>query len=142
MKIREVRAAAIDIAPNPKTNPRVPRLPDAPHFGGPMSRYPEYSRATWSPGDWKRTVCVVTADDGTWGMGMTLFSGPVVRVINDHLAKMLVGQDPMATEKLWDVMQRSTASYGTAGLASYAISAVDNALWDLKGKLLKRPVYE
>jgi len=43
---------------------------------------------------------------------------------------------------MWDMMQRVTAQYGTAGLASYAISAVDNALWDLKGKVLKRPVYE
>ena len=48
----------------------------------------------------------------------------------------------MATEKLWDVMRRSSAPYGSAGLASYAISAVDIALWDLKGKLLGRPVYE
>ena len=48
----------------------------------------------------------------------------------------------MATEKLWDVMRRISAPYGSAGLASYAISAVDNALWDLKGKLLGRPVYE
>ena len=48
----------------------------------------------------------------------------------------------MATEKCWDVMRRISAQYGTAGLASYAISAVDNAIWDLKGKLLGRPVYE
>ena len=48
----------------------------------------------------------------------------------------------MATEKLWDVMVRSTAAYGGQGLASYAISAVDTALWDLKGKLLQKPVYE
>jgi L-rhamnonate dehydratase len=39
-------------------------------------------------------------------------------------------------------MRRISAPYGSAGLASYAISAVDTALWDLKGKLLGRPVYE
>ena len=48
----------------------------------------------------------------------------------------------MATEKLWDMMRRSAAPYGAIGVASYAISAVDNALWDLKGKLLGLPVYE
>ena len=55
---------------------------------------------------------------------------------------MLAGQNCLATEKLWDMMQRITTPYGTAGLASYAISAVDIALWDLKGKLLGHPVYE
>ena len=48
----------------------------------------------------------------------------------------------MATEKAWDIMRRVTAQYGSQGLASYAISAVDNAIWDLKGKILNRPVYE
>jgi len=48
----------------------------------------------------------------------------------------------MATEKMWDLMRRASAQYHTAGIPSYAISAVDNALWDLKGKLLGVPVYE
>ena len=48
----------------------------------------------------------------------------------------------MAIEKHWDLMRRASSPYGTHGLTSYAISAVDNALWDLKGKLLGRPVYE
>ena len=48
----------------------------------------------------------------------------------------------MATEKLWTMMIDSSVHYSAAGLAGYAISAVDLALWDLKGKLLGRPVYE
>jgi len=73
---------------------------------------------------------------------MTTSAGPLTSVINDHFAPVLRGQNCMATEKIWDMMQRISSPYGTAGLASYAISAVDNALWDLKGKLLGRPVYE
>jgi len=142
MKIREVRAVAVDIAPNIKTKARVPKQREAAHFGNPMARYPDYVRNAWQPDNWTRAACIVTAEDGTWGLGMTNNSGPVTRLINDHLAKLIVGQDCMATEKLWDVMQRATAQYGTAGMASYAISAVDNALWDLKGKLLKLPVYQ
>ena len=44
----------------------------------------------------------------------------------------------MATEKLRDMMRRASSQYGTAGVASYAISAVDNAIWDLKGILLEK----
>ncbi len=62
-------------------------------------------------------------------------------VINEHLAPQLIGQDCLAIEKIADMMFRLTKPYGTQGLASYAISAVDLALWDLKGKLLDQPVY-
>ena len=143
MKIKEIRAVPIDLVPKPTTEPRVPRQPDAPDWVSPMVRYPEYPRSGWGPGEsWRRTACVVTAEDGTWGLGLTLHSGPVTRLINDHFAPVLTGQSCMATEKLWDIMQRITSPYGTAGLSSYAISALDNALWDLKGKLLGVPVYE
>jgi len=140
MKIKSIRAAIVDIAPRPTTTPRVPHHPGN-GFVSPMHRYPELPRRLWST-PWKRTACVVTADDGTWGLGLSIHGGPVERIINDQFAPVLVGQNCLATEKLWDVMQRVTAPYGTAGLASYAISAVDLALWDLKGKLLGVPVYE
>ncbi|HEX2323757.1 MAG TPA: enolase C-terminal domain-like protein [Chloroflexota bacterium] len=140
MKIKEIRAAGIDLAPQPKTAPRVPRQA-VPGFGSPMARYPDISRSDWSV-RWRRTACVVEAEDGTFGVGLTNFGGPVEQIINGHFAPVLRGQDCMATERAWDVMRRISAPYGSAGLASYAISAVDNALWDLKGKLLGRPVYE
>jgi L-rhamnonate dehydratase len=85
---------------------------------------------------------VAIADDGTWGFGLAVHGDPVVHVINDHLAPALVGEPCMASEKHWDLMGRATAAYSSSGLASYAISAVDVALWDLKGKLLGHPVYE
>jgi L-rhamnonate dehydratase len=140
VKIKEIRAAAIDITPRPTTQPRVPKQPTE-GFGAPMARYPDVKRASWA-NPWHRTACVVTADDGTFGLGITTHGGPVEQIVNGHFAPALRGQDCMATEKAWDVMRRASAQYGTAGLASYAISAVDNALWDLKGKLLGRPVYE
>ena len=106
----------------------------------PMRRYPDLL-PDWN-GRWTDLACVVTARDGTWGFGFGSFSPPAVSIINDHLGPLITGQSSMATEKLFDVMQRATAHYGTSGLASYAISAVDMALWDLKGKVLQRPVYE
>ena len=142
MKIKEIRAAAVTLTPPMKTEPRVPAIPGAGHFTSPMARYKdEFGGRGWSE-NWDRTACVVTAEDGTWGVGFTTLSGPVVSIINDHFAPLLEGQDAMSIEKHWDLMRRSSSSYGTHGLASYAISAVDNALWDLKGKLLGLPVYE
>ena len=140
MKIKEIRAVAVDVTPRPKTTPRVPRQATN-GFVSPMARYPEFPRSSWTS-RWTRTACIVTAEDGTWGFGLGIHGGPIERVINDHFAPVLVGQNCTATEKLWDVMQRISAPYGTAGLTSYAISAVDLALWDLKGKLLGVPVYE
>jgi L-rhamnonate dehydratase len=140
VKIKSVRAATLDVAPAMKTQPRVPRQ-ETDGFVSPLQRYPDLKRGDWHA-HWKRSGVVVEADDGTWGFGMTNHAGPVNEIVNGHFAHLLAGQDCMATEKLWDMMRRSSAPYGTQGLASYAISAVDNALWDLKGKLLRRPVYE
>jgi len=140
MKIRSIRAAIIDLPQQPTTMPRVPKQPTN-GFISPMARYPEFRKPDWTAA-WKRVACVVTAEDGTWGLGVTLHAGPVERIINDHFAPLLTGQNCLATEKLWDVMGRAASPYGVPGLTSYAISAVDTALWDLKGKLLGRPVYE
>jgi len=91
-------------------------------------------------------ACVVTLDDGTWGFGATAYAGPVVPIINDHLAPFVVGAEVETTEdleRLWDRMDRATgAHYGTTGLASYAVSAVDLALWDCFGKRAGRPVWQ
>lgn len=139
MKIKEIRAIAVNLTPQQKTPPRLAQK-NSTVFTSPMARYPDFSRDAWSAG-WDRVACVVTAEDGSWGLGLTTHSGPVLSLINDHLAPLLVGQDCMATEKAWDLMRRASADYHTAGLPSYAISAIDNALWDLKGKILKCPVY-
>jgi L-rhamnonate dehydratase len=140
VKIKQIRAAVVRIEPKPTTKPRVPLVPTE-GFNTPMARYPELKRADWGTG-WHRVAVVATAEDGTWGLGITNHSGPVERIVSDHFAPLVTGQDCMATERCWDMMRLASAQYSSAGLASYAISAVDNALWDLKGKLLKRPVYE
>jgi L-rhamnonate dehydratase len=140
MNIKSIHAAIVDLSPNQTTKPRVPKQPTD-GFISPMERYPEFKKSDWG-NPWTRVACVVTADDGTWGLGTTINSGPVANIINTHFAPLLTGQNCMATEKLWDTMRRASSPYHTAGLPSYAISAVDNALWDLKGKILNRPVYE
>ena len=92
---------------------------------------------------WGAAICVAAAADGTFGVGMASHAGPVVPIVNDYFAPMLKGEPALATERLWNMMTRSAnGAFGSSGLAAFAVSAVDLALWDLKGKLLGAPVYE
>lgn len=146
MKIKSVQAFAIrnDIVGGPATSKeRQPAwLVDA-EVAGPMSRYPRFKklRSTWRP-EWPSVGCVVIADDGSYGFGATRYGTPVIAIVNEHIGPLLVGEPAMATERLFDMMSRIVSPYGPGGLGAYAISAVDLALWDLKGKTLKRPVWE
>ena len=83
----------------------------------------------------------VEADDGTTGVGVTTAGEPGCYLVEKHLARFVEGEDPRNVEKLWDQMWRATTNYGRKGLPLQAISAVDLAVWDLLGKLLKQPVY-
>lgn len=58
----------------------------------------------------------------------------------DGMASLLIGEDPMDSERLWDKLRSHSYWYGTGGLASFAISALDIAIWDLKGKILGVPL--
>jgi len=144
MKIRSVQAFAIrsDLVGGPATTPaqRPVWTTDA-EVANPMSGYTRFKRlrASWRP-TWPSVGCLVTAEDGSWGFGMTRYGAPVIAIVNEHLGPLLVGEPCMATGKLWDMMLRISSPYG-GGLAQYAISAIDLALWDLKGKLLGQPVY-
>jgi L-rhamnonate dehydratase len=57
-------------------------------------------------------------------------------------APLLIGQDPLRTEQLWDKMYWKMSPRGQGGYASHAIAAIDVALWDIKGKALKQPVWK
>ena len=151
MKIKSIKAFAIG---NPisggtyaerrqaGSERRPPWTKDA-EVANPMSRYPRYKRlrASWT-GNFSSVGCLVTADDGSWGFGTTGYGEMSIALINNHIGPLLEGENAMATDKLWDMMMRITSPYSPSGLASYAISAVDLALWDLKGRVLKAPVYE
>jgi len=80
----------------------------------------------------------VDTDEGISGI-----AGPIARVaafLALRMKELLVGQDALATQKLWDLMYRR-AVHGRKGEPMMAISAIDCALWDLKGKWLNQPVY-
>jgi L-alanine-DL-glutamate epimerase-like enolase superfamily enzyme len=67
---------------------------------------------------------------------------PVARDIVERVLKpILVGQDPLCIEKLWDDMFWRVRGFGRKGVAFCAISAIDIALWDLKAKLFGVPLF-
>ena len=77
---------------------RRPSWADSTEVANPMSRYPRYKRhrGLWAP-SWPPLACVVTAEDGTWGLGMTTHSGPAAPIINDHFAPLLAGEECAAS---------------------------------------------
>ncbi|MGI9608506.1 MAG: mandelate racemase/muconate lactonizing enzyme family protein [Acidimicrobiales bacterium] len=92
---------------------------------------------------WGELVCVARSASGEFGLGMTSNAGPVLPVINDLLAQVVIGRDVHHVESIWDSMLRScAANIGAEGLASHAMSAVDLALWDLRGKVEDQSVVD
>ena len=118
----------------------------------PLDIYPEFmseneSRPTGMPTDMgegrfkiTRSFVQIDTDEGVSGIG-----GPVNQdalfYIDTQIKPFLIGRDPTANEFLWDIMYRN-APHGRKGDNMVAISYVDIALWDLKGKWLGRPVYK
>lgn len=142
MKIVDIRAVRVSV-PERTCTSRATALGwhHRSEVANPMSRFPRVKahRSLWLP-KWDETWCQVTLEDGTWGLGSTSHGRVTAAIIDDHLAPNLIGEDGFAISKLSDMMFRLTKPYGSTGLASYAISAVDLALWDAKGKALGQPV--
>lgn len=105
--------------------------------------YPEYARkarvARNPGGQLTETFVTIEDDSGATGIFGPIFTEQAY-IIMARLAPHLTGQDPLAHERLWDIMYRQDR-HARAGYQMMAISAVDCALWDLKGKLLGQPVY-
>ncbi len=143
MKIKSIELLRLHMPrQEPPTSPRRPSWAVGAEVANPMSKFPEFKRHRdlWMP-RWESLWVRVTAEDGTCGLSPCSY-GPAVAPIIGHFATHLVGQDALATERCWDLMFRLSKPYGTVGLAAVAMSGVDVALWDLKGRLLGRPVYE
>jgi len=94
-------------------------------------------------GNW--LFVLVDTDAGLTGLGEASQSGNdrLVRTALEQLGEQLVGKDPTEPEALWEGMARSRGVFsGSAGrVGATAMSAVDQALWDLAGKALKVPVW-
>jgi len=92
--------------------------------------------------EWNQTTLLtveITAG-GARALGYTYADSATARLIHDTLVPVVRGRDAMDISGSWDAMVRRIRNLGRPGIASMAISAVDNALWDLKARLLELPL--
>jgi L-rhamnonate dehydratase len=111
-------------------------------------RIPQIIAKTASSQD---TIVVrVRADNGLEGVGEADSSPEVVRAIIDApfshniacgLRHLLIGQNPLETQRLWQEMWRRTMYFGRSSVTLTAMAAIDMALWDLKGKQFGEPIH-
>jgi L-alanine-DL-glutamate epimerase-like enolase superfamily enzyme len=91
---------------------------------------------------WDETPVVVVAvrAGGTTGLGFSYAPRAAAALVEDTLADLVLGSDPMDIAGTWLAMVRAIRNVGRPGIASMAIAAVDLALWDLKARLLDVPL--
>jgi L-rhamnonate dehydratase len=93
----------------------------------------------------------VTTDAGIVGYGEVdsnpmgakgVIEGPFSHTTATGLGWVVIGEDPFRTEYLWQKMYRANIYGGRRGVGLHAISGIDMALWDIKGKALGQPVWK
>ena len=117
----------------------------------PIDIYPDYRAEEFNETKFGRTqegheypisavFIEIKTDEGVAGIG-----GPIdmaqAYLIKEQISHLLIGKDPLAIELLWDQMHRFQV-HGRQGTPMLALSAIDCALWDLKGKYYDTPVYK
>ena len=93
----------------------------------------------------------VTTDAGITGIGEVdssplavkgVIEGPFSHTTTTGLREVVLGEDPFETEYLWHKMYRANIYAGRRGIGIHAMSGIDMALWDIKGKALRLPIWK
>jgi len=96
-------------------------------------------------------LVLVHTDAGITGIGEVdsspmavhgAIQGPFSHAVTSGLREIVVGEDPFETEKIWHKMYQQNIYAGRRGIAIHAMSGIDMALWDIKGKVLNLPVWK
>src|SRR3989449_10322080 len=95
----------------------------------------------------KLVVAEISTDEGVKGLGYSLVFGgggaeSVHAYLESRLAPVLIGEDPLFVERLWERMFRADMGIKKQGVAAYALSALDLGLWDIAGKAAGLPLYK
>src|SRR3974377_727631 len=84
----------------------------------------------------------ILTDDGIEGIGITTFGGKLIRTLKtalDEFTELLKGEDPLRTEQVVAKLRTASAPCGPGGVAALAMSAIDIALWEIRGKAFSVP---
>lgn len=111
----------------------------------PFNAFPRFSerRSSWrGPGADLVYVLVRTDDPQVFGVGQSRGGTVTERLILDHLAALLVGQDPRPVRVRYEEMSRAVLPYADGGIGAMATAAVELALWDLLARSLGAPLYQ
>src|SRR5262245_3071914 len=96
-------------------------------------------------------IVQVETDAGITGIGEVdsmpmavkgAIDGPYSHSLTCGLGQLVLGEDPFETEKIWHKLHRTNLYGGRGGAPFHAISGIDMALWDIKGKALGQPVWK
>ncbi|HET8563213.1 MAG TPA: mandelate racemase/muconate lactonizing enzyme family protein [Candidatus Binatia bacterium] len=121
MKIERIQSQVVRL---PADEP----LAGGPAFGGPFREF---------------VTLQIETDAGIEGIGVTFFGAALtatLKVAVDQLGALIIGEDPLRVEALGRKLHDSAAGSGPGGIFTLAFSAIDTALWDIKGKALGQPL--
>ena len=82
-------------------------------------------------------------DAGVVGIGITFFGGPLTGALRqavEALGALVVGENPLQVEAIVGKLRQASSGAGPGGIFTLALSAIDMALWDIKGKVLEQPL--
>lgn len=93
------------------------------------------------------TLVEIRTDDGLVGWGESFCQGLEVphisaTIIRDCFADMIIGENPLDTERLWFAMYNRSRDFGRKGSVMAAISGIDIALWDIAGQAYGQPIWQ
>ena len=138
MKITDIRLTLLKVPPEKQKHKR--------HSVNPIHQFADlrYDVSSGKPRPDAPNVLIahVDTDEGISGFSYGGYALPgAVPIIEQVLKPVVLGEDGMRTDWLWEKMYSVCIDQAGPGVTSKAISFIDTALWDLKGKMLNQPVY-
>ena len=100
----------------------------------------EFFFSQWEYSNRKICVVKIICDNGLIGWGEAYGPAPVVKECIDYIKQNIIGMNPLESDVIWSTLFRRVHDYGRSGVFLSAISAIDVAIWDIKGKYHKLPI--